>query len=185
MIATMGMAGAESQGLQPQAMAAMPSFAPLVKRVMPAVVTVAVFERAASASEDEDGATSPERMPGAPATPFDDFLRRFFEQRGQGGLPTLPNQRRIGLGSGFIIDPAGYVVTNDHVIAKAVRVSVVLQDDSRHAAKVVGRDPITDLALLKIEAKEPLPALGWGDSDRLEVGDWVMAVGNPFGLGGT
>ncbi len=181
----MGVAGAESKGPQPQAMAAMPSFAPLVKRVMPAVVTVAVFERAASASEDEDDATSPERMPGAPVTPFDDFLRRFFEQRGQGGLPTLPNQRRIALGSGFIIDPTGYVVTNDHVIAKAVRVSVVLQDDSRHAAKVVGRDPITDLALLKIEAKEPLPALDWGDSDRLEVGDWVMAVGNPFGLGGT
>jgi serine protease Do len=183
--AAMAAAGAETQGPRPQPMAAMPSFAPLVERVMPAVVTVAVFERAASAGEDEDRATSPERVPGAPTTPFDDFLRRFFEQRGQGGLPTPSDQRRIALGSGFIIDPVGYVVTNDHVIAKASRVSVVLQDDSRHAAKVVGRDPITDLALLKIEAKEPLPALGWGDSDRLEVGDWVLAVGNPFGLGGT
>ncbi len=91
----------------------------------------------------------------------------------------------MALGSGFIIDPSGYVVTNNHVVENADKVTVIFQDDSRHPAKIVGRDAKTDLALLKIDAPKPLPYLTWGDSNAENVGDWVLAVGNPFGLGGS
>jgi serine protease Do len=102
-------------------------------------------------------------------------------------MPQRPerNVQRVALGSGFIIDPSGYVVTNNHVVANADKVTVIFQDDSKHPAKVVGRDSKTDLALLKIDAKQPLPYVTWGDSNAEQVGDWVLAVGNPFGLGGT
>jgi serine protease Do len=91
----------------------------------------------------------------------------------------------MALGSGFIIDPTGYVVTNNHVVQGAHKVTVILQDNSRHPAKIIGRDDKTDLALLKIDVLEKLPYVSWGDSNKVEVGDWVVAVGNPFGLGGT
>ena len=93
--------------------------------------------------------------------------------------------RRIALGSGFIVDPSGYVVTNSHVIGDAGKVEVTLQDNSKYTAKIVGRDPKTDIAVLKIKADKPLPYVTFGDSSAAQVGDWVMAVGNPFGLGGT
>jgi serine protease Do len=102
---------------------------------------------------------------------------------GMGGL--RPNVQRVALGSGFIIDPSGYVVTNNHVVQNADKVTVVFQDDTKHPAKVVGRDAKTDLALLKISVDHPLPYVQWGDSSASQVGDWVLAVGNPFGLGGT
>ena len=89
------------------------------------------------------------------------------------------------LGSGFIIDPEGHIVTNNHVIGDAGKVEVILQDKSRYTAKIVGRDPKTDIAVLKIKADQPLPYVSFGDSSAAQVGDWVMAVGNPFGLGGT
>jgi serine protease Do len=89
------------------------------------------------------------------------------------------------LGSGFIIDGTGLVVTNNHVIADAEEITVTLVDGSRLPAKVLGKDAKTDLALLKVESKKPLPAVGWGDSDVARVGDWVVAIGNPFGLGGS
>jgi serine protease Do len=92
---------------------------------------------------------------------------------------------RIALGSGFIIDPSGYVVTNSHVVGDASKVEVTLHDDSKYPAKIIGRDPKTDIALLKIKADKPLPYVTFGDSSTAQVGDWVMAVGNPFGLGGT
>ena len=91
----------------------------------------------------------------------------------------------VALGSGFIIDPAGYVVTNNHLVEQATTITVVLQDISRRPAKLIGRDALTDVALLKIDSDGKLPYLTWGDSDAAQVGDWVMAVGNPFGLGGT
>src|SRR5690348_836748 len=183
--------------LQPQVPgSALPSFAPLVKKVLPAVVNISVTERANAPDGDEDqdadsdtpgggGGGGPQGMPGSP---FDEFLRKFFEQQGPGrGNPMRPGPgiQRLALGSGFIIDPSGYVVTNGHVVANADKVTVVLQDNSKHQAKVIGRDSKTDLALLKIEAKQPLPYVSWGDSSALQVGDWVLAVGNPFGLGGT
>ncbi len=158
----------------------LPSLSPLVKRVMPAVVniTVRVEPQAAAQveNEDDDSGAGPE------ATPFDQFMRRFFEQH---GAPRPRSQDVTALGSGFIIDPSGYVVTNNHVVAQAQTVDVIFQDNSRHPAKIVGRDPLTDVALVKIEAPQPLPYLTWGDSGKAEVGDWIVAVGNPFGLGGT
>jgi len=91
----------------------------------------------------------------------------------------------MGQGSGFIIDSSGYVVTNNHVVDSADEVKVRLGDERTFNAKVIGVDPLTDLALLKVDAGQPLPAVEFGDSDKIEVGDWVLAVGNPFGLGGT
>jgi serine protease Do len=110
---------------------------------------------------------------------FRDFLDR---REGQ------PDQRPRGgtsLGSGFIIDPAGYIVTNNHVIEDAEEILVLTHDNEELKATIVGRDEKTDLALLKVDAKKPLPALKWGDSEALRIGDWVMAIGNPFGLGGS
>jgi serine protease Do len=187
----------------------LPSFAPLVKKVTPAVVNISVTEKAGSGGDgemaqnqdqeqDQDQDSGPDQggpRQGFPQSPFDEFLRRFFEQQGQpfgrqgqpfGNAPQQqPHAQHVALGSGFIIDPAGYVVTNNHVVANADKVTVIFQDNSKHPAKVIGRDSKTDLALLKIDAKEPLPYVAWGDSNAAQVGDWVLAVGNPFGLGGT
>ncbi len=163
------------------------SFAPLVKRVSPAVVNISVTQNAAAdATTDE-----PEMAPGFPNSPFDEFLRRFFEQQNPNGqrhvFPQMPGGQahRIALGSGFIVDPSGYVVTNSHVVGYAGKVEVTLQDDTKYPAKIIGRDPKTDIAVLKIRADKPLPYVSFGDSSAAQVGDWVMAVGNPFGLGGT
>jgi serine protease Do len=91
----------------------------------------------------------------------------------------------MSLGSGFIIDPAGYIVTNNHVVGDGEKITVIFQDNTRHPAKVIGKDEKSDLALLKIQTDKPLPYVKWGDSDKARVGDWVIAVGDPFGLGGT
>jgi len=96
-----------------------------------------------------------------------------------------PPQRQSGLGTGFIIDPAGYIVTNNHVVDGAEKIKVVLQDQRELDAKVVGRDPQTDLALLKVQSDKPLPAVTLGKSADLKVGEWVVAIGNPFGLDHT
>jgi len=165
------------------------SFAPLVKKVSPAVVNISVTQNAAadSMAEEPDQGTSP----GFPNSPFDEFLRRFFDQENPNGqrhlFPQMPEgqSHRIALGSGFVIDPSGYVVTNSHVVGSAGKVEVTLQDDTKYPAKIIGRDPKTDIALLKIKADKPLPYVSFGDSSAAQVGDWVMAVGNPFGLGGT
>jgi serine protease Do len=165
---------------------ALPTLSPLVKKVMPSIVNIVAEippDASAGSAENPGGAGG-----GQEQTPFDDFMRRYFEQH---GLPSAPavkppaGQKTISLGSGFIIDPAGYIVTNNHVITNATKISVVFQDNSKHTATLVGSDPKTDLAVVKIVTKTKLPALQWGDSDKVEVGDWVMAVGNPFGLGGS
>lgn len=172
----------------PMALMQHESFAPLVKKVSPAVVNISVTQSAGSdttADEPEQGS------PDFPNSPFDEFLRRFFDQQNPNGqrhlFPQMPGGQahRIALGSGFIIDPSGYVVTNSHVVGDASKVEVTLQDDSKYPAKIIGRDPKTDMALLKIKADKPLPYVTFGDSSQAQVGDWVMAVGNPFGLGGT
>jgi len=179
----------------------LPSLAPIVDKVLPAVVNISVVQRAGQEpvpddendngeDDQDDQDQAPQAHPGNPGgnpqTPFDELLRRFFEQQQQNrhGMQ-MPNRKITALGSGFIIDPAGYVVTNNHVVGNADKVEVILQDDSRHTAKIIGKDAKTDLALLKIEAPKPLPAVKFGDSDKARVGDWVFAVGNPFGLGGT
>jgi serine protease Do len=110
----------------------------------------------------------------------DDFMERFFGPQGRRGRQTFQS-----LGSGFIIDTEGYVLTNRHVIDEADEIRVTLASGKTYDAKLVGKDARTDVALLKIEAKEPLTLVPLGDSDRSEVGDWVMAIGNPFGLGGN
>ena len=169
---------------------ALPSFAPIVKQVLPAVVNISVTEQANAVLDDDSGdqdAGPNQGLPqGFPPSPFDDFLRRFFQQQQQQGQGfSMPHGQTVALGSGFIIDPAGYIVTNNHVVDHADKVTVIFQDGTRHPAKVIGRDPKTDLALIKIDAKDPLPYVSWGDSSQAQIGDWVLAVGNPFGLGGT
>ncbi len=164
------------------------SFAPLVKKVLPAVVNISVTQKtgADQMAEEQD-----QPFQGFPNSPFDEMLRRFFDQQNPGGehhfFPQMPGgqAQRIALGSGFIIDPSGYVVTNNHVVGDAAKVQVILQDKTKYTAKIVGRDPKTDLAVLKIKADKPLPYVSFGNSSAAQVGDWVMAVGNPFGLGGT
>ena len=140
------------------------SFAPVVKKVRPAVVNV-------YASRVETMARNPL---------FDDpIFRQFFGQQGQ--------ESRVAqsLGSGVIIDPSGLVVTNNHVIEGMTDVKVALSDRREYAAKIVLRDPRTDLAVLKIQSDERFPVLELGDSDAIEVGDFVIAIGNPFGVGQT
>jgi serine protease Do len=164
------------------------SFAPLVKRVLPAVVNISVTE---TAKPDQMADQQPQDFRNSP---FDDMLRRFFDQQQQGedhpfthrfGNNDDGEAKRIALGSGFIIDPDGHIVTNNHVVGDASKVEVTLQDGSKYTAKIIGRDPRTDLAVLKIDAGKSLPHVSFGDSDQAQIGDWVVAVGNPFGLGGT
>jgi serine protease Do len=129
------------------------------------------------------------RMPADPFHDFfggnDDLLDRFFGGgRNDGGGATPRRQRQQSLGSGFVIDKDGYILTNRHVIEGADEVSVSFPGGKRFDAKIVGQDSRTDVALVKIEPAEPLTVLPLGDSDKLEVGEWVMAVGNPFGLPG-
>jgi serine protease Do len=112
--------------------------------------------------------------------PFNDFWRRFFG----GPLPRGP-QRQRSLGSGFIIDGDGSILTNNHVVENASKIVVKLSDDQEYEAKVIGRDAKTDIAIIKINAKTQLSAATFGDSDALEVGEWVVAIGNPFGLDST
>ncbi|HTZ34674.1 MAG TPA: Do family serine endopeptidase [Stellaceae bacterium] len=158
----------------------LPSLAPLVERVSPAVVNVSAQlngDQAASAQQEsdlDDGGNE-----SFPASPFDQMLRRFFENQAH------PHEQVVALGSGFVIDPKGDIVTNNHVVGNSDKVTVILQDGSREPAKVVGRDEKTDIALLKINVGHDLPFVDWGNSDASKVGDWVVAVGNPFGLGGT
>ncbi len=171
------------------------SFSILAKKVSPAVVNVAA-ERTVG---DRSMVTRRNnQMPFPPGSPFDEFFRRFFDEHGQ-NRPFGPGQgdnndddnapgrgqRAQSLGSGFFIDAEGHVVTNNHVIEDSDKIKIILNDGSTYDATVVGRDPKTDLALLKANVGKPISYVTFGDSDKAEVGDWVVAVGNPFGLGGT
>ena len=129
------------------------------------------------------GAAAPETPPqNSPGTTLDEVFRDFF---GDKGPPSGSGQRVASLGSGFIVDPSGLIVTNHHVVANAQQITVTLSDNTALQAQVIGRDAVTDLALLKVEPKAPLPAALWGDSSKTRVGDWVLTIGNPFGLGGS
>jgi len=158
----------------------LPSLNPLVDRVLPAVVSITARMNGEAAT-----GASPSADESSPSTPFDDLLRRFFENRGMPNSGPNSGREVVALGSGFIIDPSGYVVTNNHVVGNSEKITVMFQDNSRHQAKVVGRDEKTDIAVLKIDANDKLPFVTWGDSNEAKVGDWVVAVGNPFALGGT
>lgn len=151
------------------------SFAELAAKVTPAVVNIAATETVSAGGQVPD---LPFNFP--EGSPFEEFFKQFREQQRNQG-----RQHSQALGSGFIIDPAGYVVTNNHVIDHAEKIQVTLADGTQLPATIVGTDEKTDLALLKIDSPKPLPAVAFGDSDKARVGDWVLAVGNPFGLGGT
>ena len=148
------------------------SFADLAEKLSPAVVNI-------STTMVVNGNNRPQ-MPQFPeGSPFEDFFKE-FQDRGE------PSRRAQSLGSGFIIDAAGIVVTNNHVIENADEISVILANDESFQAKVIGRDAKTDIAVLQIDPGDSkLTAVSFGNSDGLRVGDWVMAIGNPFGLGGT
>ncbi len=148
-------------------------FAPLVDTVRPAVVNIATTEK-------PEKAQMPQMPDFPPDSPMGQMFRHFFEQQQQS-----ENAPRHALGSGFIVDADGTIVTNNHVIKGAKKIMVTLEDGNSYPATVKGHDDKTDLAVLKIDAKKPLPYVSFGDSDQAKVGNWVIAVGNPFGLGGT
>ena len=163
----------------PGALAPVPSaprgFADLAERVAPSVVNISVTRH-----------DTAERAPfPVPELPPGSHFREFFERYFEDLRPTPPGSRPASLGSGFIIDPAGLIVTNYHVVRGTTGITVTLHDGRRLEAEVRGIDEKTDLALLSVSTEEPLPYAEFGDSDALRVGDWVVAVGNPFGLGGT
>jgi serine protease Do len=158
------------------------SFADLAEKLLPAVVNVSTTQTIKSTEHKGKGPDVPQFPPGSP---FEEFFKDFMERQQRGDRPDAPPRRATSLGSGFIIDPAGYVVTNNHVVAEADEINITLHDDTTFKATLVGRDIKTDLALLKVESKKPLTAVAWGDSDQTRVGDWVLAIGNPFGLGGS
>jgi serine protease Do len=152
----------------------LPGFAELVAAVKPAVVNISTTQEV-----KQSQLVLPQ------GSPLNDMLQQFLGPGAQRLLQQQKARPTHALGSGFIIDPNGYVVTNNHVIDDASDIQVTLADGATVAARVVGRDTKTDLALLKIPASRPLPYLAFGDSKKARVGDWVIAVGNPFGLGGS
>ncbi len=143
------------------------SFADLAEKLLPAVVNIA-----STANVSEQSLTGDPQL--------DEFFKEFFERN----RPEGP-QQETSLGSGFVIDPDGYIVTNNHVIRGATEVTVRLQDGTELSAELIGSDEKTDLALIKVDAAVQLPYVSWGDSDAVRIGDWVIAIGNPFGLGGS
>ena len=155
------------------------TIADISERVIDAVVNI-------STSQKVETRNSP--MPQLPNDPqLDELFRDFFNRRGQGDPQNRERgPRRVNsLGSGFIIDPSGIVVTNNHVISEADEITVILNDGARLKAEILGRDQKSDLALLRVKPDKPLKAVTFGDSDKLRLGEWVIAIGNPFSLGGT
>jgi serine protease Do len=176
----------------PAAIAAAPTvvsgvqdFSDLAAKVTPAVVNVAVTMKAGAADDDDvqmsDRSGQQQQM--------EEFMQRFAERFGQKGMPQVkpqrPAQKAQAVGTGFIVDAAGWIVTNYHVAGKADSITVTLTDGRKLPAKLMGGDEKTDLALLKVESDKPLPFVSFGDATKVRVGQPVMAVGNPFGLGGT
>ncbi|MFM2044105.1 MAG: periplasmic serine protease, Do [Pseudomonadota bacterium] len=159
--------------------AAPESFADLAQATLPAVVNI-------STTQKVDPSRTPVPMPEfPPGSPFEEFFRDYMERQQRN--PNAPPRRATSLGSGFVIDPTGYIVTNNHVIEGADEITVIFQDEAQTElkAELVGTDEATDLALLRVKPVTKLQALAWGDSDAVRVGDWAVAIGNPFGLGGT
>ena len=159
-------------------------FADLAEKLLPSVVNVSTTQTLKPERHSEKSTPGRPQLP--PGSPFEQFFKDFFDHNGQqGDHPEARPRKATSLGSGFVIDPAGYIVTNNHVIDDADEITVILHDDTNLKAEVVGRDAKTDVAVLKVKSDKPLVAASWGDSDKARVGDWVLAIGNPFGLGGT
>jgi serine protease Do len=154
------------------------SFASVVDAAKPAVVTVTTSLKATNTADDESG------------SPMDEQFRQFFEQQGipvpgQGQQRHAPAEHGAALGSGFIVGSDGIIVTNNHVIQNATTIKVTLDDGTELPAKLLGADEKSDLAVLKIDAGKTLPTIAWGDSQKLKLGDQILAIGNPFGIGTT
>ncbi len=151
------------------------SFASIVDADKPAVVTITTTMKATNASAD--------------SSPMDEQFRQFFEQQGIPLPHQAPQQQQsqhaMALGSGFVISPDGVIVTNNHVIDNAIDIKVTLDDGTELPAKLLGADAKSDLAVLKVQAPHPLATIAWGDSDKLKLGDQILAIGNPFGIGTT
>jgi len=169
---------AQNQITTPQGAIATPasrpgSFSELAEKLSPSVVNIKVVK------VEKAGFNRPEME--IPDGPAGDLFKRFFQE-----MPQAPDSRRTqGAGSGVIISKDGYILTNNHVVEGAKEVTVTFANQQEYKARVVGRDPKTDLAVLKVKSKESFPAVTMGDSDQLKVGDWVVAIGNPFGLNNT
>ena len=158
-----------------------PDFSELAEELIPSVVSVSVI----ISRETINQPRAPQFPPGSP---FEDFFKDFFDRRGiprQNTPPQRPRRSETAQGSGFIIDDKGLIVTNNHVIAGASSITVVLHDGKSLQAKLIGADAKTDLALLKVNTNIKLKAVNWGNSDDIKVGNWAMAIGNPFGLVNT
>ncbi len=166
------------------------SFADLAAQLAPAVVNIS-SQQMIQAKADRPDPDEPQFPQGSPFEQFfHDFMERHGAPGGQGGGGSGGGgddapRRGTALGSGFIIDPAGYIVTNNHVIDGADEITVTLHDGTSLKAKLIGHDDRSDVALLKVESDKPLPSVPFADSDGARVGDWVLAIGNPFGLGGS
>jgi serine protease Do len=157
------------------------SFADLAAAVSDAVVNIS----ATQTYEEKDAGNGSDTDPG---TPFDELFNDFLRHHQHGGDSDAGNMHERSsnsLGSGFVIDPAGLIITNYHVISDSNDVTVIFTDGTKLHAKVIGKDSKVDVAVLKVQPDHPLKAVKFGDSDKMRVGDWVMAVGNPFGLGGS
>jgi len=161
------------------------SFADLAERLLPSVVNISTTQTVV-AGRERQGPDTPQFPPGSP---FEEFFREFFDRQQRQGQGQQQRPRRAqSLGSGFIIASErgeGLIVTNNHVIDGADEVNVILHDNTTLRAEVAGRDPRTDLALLRVKTDKPLSPVRFGNSDTVRIGDWVLAIGNPFGLGGT
>lgn len=168
-----GLSGGSLSTMEARAHAGPDSIADLAETLLGSVVNISTAQTVAR----RDDVPRPEFPPGSP---FQEFFDEFFNREG-GDSPRRVNS----LGSGFVIDPSGIIITNNHVIADADEITVNFSDGSTLEAEVVGRDRETDIAVLRVEPDEPLQAVPFGDSDAMRVGDWVMAIGNPFGFGGT
>jgi serine protease Do len=160
--------------------------ADVAEKVIDAVVNISTSQTIEAKGGGGEGKGAMPQLP--PGSPFEEFFDDFFKNRrggpgGKGG--DLAPRKTNSLGSGFIVDPSGIVVTNNHVIADADEISIIMNDGSKFKAELVGVDKKTDLAVLKFKPSKPLIAVKFGDSDKLRLGEWVIAIGNPFSLGGT
>ncbi|MCQ8242362.1 trypsin-like peptidase domain-containing protein [Acetobacteraceae bacterium KSS12] len=146
------------------------SFAPLARKIVPAVVNIAVTQ------DVDEGPTKVKVPPALRGTPFEKQFRERMRSK---------REQMLGAGSGFIIDPSGVIVTNNHVVGAADKITVSLSDGTELQAKLVGSDELTDIAVIQVKTDKPLPFVTWGDSRKMDVGDWILAAGNPFGLGSS
>ena len=153
------------------------TFSNLADELLPSVVNISTTQLI------EDNYNNNPQFQFPPGSPFEDMFRDFFDRDRNNNTPR--KRKATSLGSGFVIDETGYIVTNNHVIGDADQIEVVFQDETKLKAELVGKDPKVDIAVLKVNPKKKLKALKWGDSSKSKVGDWVLAIGNPFGLGGT